>query len=152
MAEAQSKLIISTTSGEVGKRLRELSARVRDRTKPAKQLAVQLYGDTLRNFNTNGAYFKNPWAQLAISTQHYKSARGWYVMLVRTGRLRQGFYQYSNQQYAAVGNKVEYASFHEEGTRHMPRRQILPSKEWAADRGVQVFRAYLKSSIKESGL
>lgn len=152
MAEAKSEIRIITTSGAVGHRLKELARKVKDRSKPAKQLAVQLYGDTLRNFNTNGAYFKNPWAQLAVSTQHYKSAHGWYVMLVRTGTLRQGFYQYSNQQYAAVGNKVPYASFHEEGTSRMPRRQIMPSKEWAATRGVQVFREYLKTSIKETGL
>lgn len=149
---SKTALIFTTNTSEIGKRLRELSARVKDRSKPAKQLAVQLYGDTLRNFNTNGALFKNNWPQLAISTQHYKSSRGWYVMLVRTGTLRQGFYQYSTQNYAAVGNKVPYASFHETGTRRMPRRQIMPSVDWAATRGVQVFSEYLKSSVKEVGL
>lgn len=152
MAVSNSKIILTTNSTEIGKRLTALAAKVRDRSKPAKQLAVQLYGDTLRNFNTNGAYFKNPWAQLAVSTQHYKSSKGWYVMLVRTGNMRQRFYQESSATYAAVGNSAEYSSFHEEGTRHMPRRQILPSKEWASQRGIVVFQEYLKTSVKESGL
>lgn len=149
---ASSTLILSTNSDEIGRKLKDLAKKVKDRTTPAKQLAVQLYGDTLRNFETNGAFFENPWPQLAISTQHYKSAHGWYVMLVRTGVLRNGFYQYSNNNFAAVGNKVPYASFHETGTSRMPRRQIMPSKEWAAERGITIFKGYLAKSVQEAGL
>lgn len=152
MPGTDSKLIISTNTSEIAKQLRALAARVRDRSIPAKQLAVQLLADTQRNFETYGTQFGNPWPQLAPSTQAYKTRKGWYVMLVRTGKLRQGFYQYSNNEFAAVGNRTEYASYHETGTSRMPRRQIMPSAEYAARMGVKVFENYLAQSVKESGL
>jgi hypothetical protein len=34
----------------------------------------------------------------------------------------------------------------------MPRRQILPSPEYAAKIGVIIFEKYLKDSVKEAGL
>lgn len=152
MATANSKLILTTNTAEISKRLRELASKVRDRSKPAKQLAVQLLADTQRNFESYGKKFNNPWPQLAQSTQEYKSRHGWYVMLVRSGQLRDAFYQYSNDKFAAVGNSAPYASFHEKGTSRMPRRQILPSPEYAAKIGVIIFEKYLKDSVKEAGL
>jgi phage gpG-like protein len=55
--------------------------------------------------------------------------------LVRTGELRQSFGSRANGSEFSIGSQLSFAGFHQEGTRKMPARPMVPEgelgPEWA---------------------
>lgn len=80
------------------------------------------------------------WAPLADSTIRRKEAGGWPLdPLVRTGDLKEsltdpGLAADSGPQHMIYGTDVDYAQFHQEGTIHMPARQLIPDPYRVEDR------------------
>lgn len=145
-------ITISTNSNEIAKRFGVLAAKVRDSSPAYKALAVQLYGDTQRNFSSEGDTFMDRWAPLAESTLKQKARLGYTQPLVRTGWLRDTSWWDFSYSYAVIGYAADYASYLHGGTERMPARRLLPTQDWGKQRGVEVFEFYYKLSIKEAGL
>lgn len=85
-----------------------------------------------KHFTSRGQRWRTPWAPLADSTIAEKTRLGFPLdPLVRTGRMRShltgrplGFERLS-QSGVVAGTRLEYAVFHQRGTKRMPRRALV---------------------------
>jgi phage gpG-like protein len=109
-------------------------------TVPNRQLATQLYGWVLRNFQSGGSMQKPAWRPLKPSTLQEKRRKGYSgTPLIRTGHLRQSFRQFYDNNQAGVGSEVPYSQYHETGTRFVPQRAMLPPQDVALDYAVKIY-------------
>lgn len=153
------ELTISTNAAEIAERFREVRARVADTGAPNKALAVQLFGDMMRNFDDEGTMFGEPWEPLAMSTLKQKQRLGYSSKpMIRTGFLRNTAWSNATQEFAAVGFLADYASYHDDTddkyspSARLPRRRLLPPVAYAYGVGVEVYEWYLTKVSKEAGL
>lgn len=122
-----------------------------DRRTPNRQLAIQLYGWVLRNFQQGGGLQRPPWRPLSPSTLKQKQRKGYSgTPLIRTGHLRQSFRQFYDNDQAGVGSEVPYSQYHETGTRHLPQRAMLPPQEVALDFAARIYDHWLASIAKSA--
>lgn len=120
--------------------MQRVTAESRDRRMPNRQLATQLYGWVLRNFQQSGALQSPVWRPLAASTLKQKQRKGYSgTPLIRTGHLRQSFRQFYDNDQAGVGTEVPYSQYHETGTRTIPQRAMLPSQEVALGYAMTIY-------------
>jgi phage gpG-like protein len=125
------------------RRFEQLAAESRDRTVPNRQLATQLTGWTLRNFQQGGALQTPVWAPLKASTAKQKARLGYSAMpLIRTGHLRQSFRPFYDNNQAGTGSEVPYSKYHETGTSRLPQRAMLPSQQVALGYAVQIYERW----------
>lgn len=126
--------------------LRRISTLVResgDRTQPNRQLAAQLTGWTLRNFQAGGGMQTPTWAPLKPSTAKQKARLGYSPLpLIRTGHYRQSFRPFYDNDRAGVGSEVPYSKYHETGTKHLPKRPALPSEQVALGYAMQIYERW----------
>lgn len=90
------------------------------------------------NFKTQGGNVGG-WAPFADSTLKKMAKedpnRLPGVLLQNTGRLRSTFLPFADARQAGIGTNLKSASgapiplFHEEGTKHLPRRRMLPERK-----------------------
>lgn len=115
----------------------------RNRTQPNRQLATQLTGWTLRNFQQGGSLQTPAWAPLAASTAKQKARLGYSPMpLIRTGHLRQSFRPFYDNDQAGTGSEVPYSQYHETGTERLPQRAMLPSQQVALGYAMQIYERW----------
>lgn len=120
-----------------------LASESRDRTQPNRQLATQLTGWVLRNFQSGGSQQTPPWAPLKSSTAKEKARKGYSsTPLVRTGHYRQSFRPFWTNDTAGTGSEVPYSKYHETGTKHLPQRAALPSEQVALGYATQVYERW----------
>jgi len=87
-----------------------------------------------------GSRGEGAWPALAASTLMRKEAGGWPSdPLVRTGDLKAsltdpGRAADTGPRHMIYGTDVDYAQFHQEGTRRMPQRQVIPDPYRVEDR------------------
>lgn len=150
---------ISSNAADIAQKFRNLAKKTADRNTPNKAIAVQLFGDMARNFETQGGQFADAWAPLAPSTAKYKARHGWSPQpMLRTGFLRNTMWSNATQDYTVVGFTADYASYHDDTDdkyvpgKFLPRRRLLPPIPYAYQRGVDVYNWYIKKSIAEEGL
>ena len=92
----------------------------------ARPELLQAFADT---FETG----QRTWAKLAVSTIKEKRRLGYPLKkLVRTGKLRKSYTQDTGDNSFVISktsmrytNLVDYAGFHEFGTRRIPKRQVI---------------------------
>jgi phage gpG-like protein len=111
-----------------------------DRRIPNRQLATQLYGWVLRNFQQGGGMQTPVWAPLKASTLKAKKRKGYSgTPLIRSGHLRQSFRQFYDNDQAGVGSEVPYSRYHETGSPKLPQRAMLPNQAVALDFAVRIY-------------
>jgi len=153
------KLTVSTNTDEIAGKFRNLARKVANKLPPNKALAVQLFGDMQRNFETLGSTFGYPWEPLAESTLREKARLGYSPLpLRRTGFLKNTAYSNATGEFAEVGYLASYASYHDDTDdkyvpgKRLPRRRLLPPLDFAYRQGVAVYEWYIRQSIDEERL
>lgn len=131
------------------KRLNIAEGKIKNRSVVNRQIGIQMYGLTLRNFDSQGSQFGERWAALAASTVKEKQRIGKTVPLVRTGELRSGFtYDYDAKD-VKIFNGVAHAVFFEKGTKHMVARKLLPPRDTFVSTAVKIYERYVKAVVEE---
>ena len=124
-------------------RFGRLVSESKNRTVPNRQLATQLTGWTLRNFQQGGGLQTPNWLPLKPSTLKEKKRLGYSALpLIRTGHLRQSFRPFYDNDQAGTGSEVPYSKYHETGTQHLPQRAMLPSQQVALGYAVQIYERW----------
>lgn len=122
-----------------------------NRTVPNRQLSIQLFGWTQRNFQQGGSLQTPTWAPLAPSTLKQKARKGYSSQpLVRTGHYRQSFRPFSDNNQAGVGSEVPYSIYHEQGTAKMPQRAALPPAAVALDYAVRIYERWAQGLARQA--
>lgn len=102
------------------------------------------------NFSTQGGYLGR-WKPLKQSTIKDKNRKGFgsRKMLVRTGRLENSFDTRNvKAESAEVGSYgVDYAEYHNDGTRNMPQRKIVGITDKAKRDTVGLIVKYLRRAM-----
>jgi phage gpG-like protein len=134
---------VEVNIGPLLSRMARTAAAAHDHTVPNRQIATQLHGWVLRNFQAGGGLQTPPWRPLAGSTLKQKSAKGYSGSpLVRTGHLRQSFRPFSDNDRAGVRSEVPYGQYHESGTSRLPQRAMLPNSEVTIDYAVRIYERW----------
>lgn len=115
-----------------------------------KKVAIDLYGWTLRNYQTGGSKVGG-WAPLAPATVKRKLKQGYSAQtLLRTGALRQNFAFFSDETQAGVGNRTSYSLPHETGapSRNLPQRRMMPEGKEMVEIAERTYGAHVRSAIE----
>lgn len=126
---------------------KRVASAVQNRQPANRRASVALYGWIIRDYDQEGGLIGG-WAPLAPATVKEKARIGKEKMLVRTGRLRNSFRSFYDNDVAGAGSDVTYSEFHEEGTARIPKRSMLPPRDVALDIGIKVYDHYIASAIK----
>jgi phage gpG-like protein len=134
---------VEVNAGAAIRRFGVLAGESRDRTQPNRQLATQLTGWTLRNFQAGGSLQTPSWAPLKESTAKQKARKGYSPLpLTRTGHYRQSFRPFWTNDTAGTGSEVPYSKYHETGTKNLPQRAALPSEQVALGYAMQIYERW----------
>lgn len=128
-------------------RYRTIAGAVKHREPANRRASVSLYGWIIRNVDREGQ-LAGGWAPLAPSTVKRKAKAGKEKMMVMTGRLRNSFRSFYDNDVAGAGSDVPYSEFHEKGGTHLPRRILLPPREEALDIGIKVYEHYIARAVE----
>lgn len=120
---------------------------VQHREPANRRVSVQLYSWIIRNIDDEGGLIGG-WAPLAPSTIKRKQAAGKERMMVFTGRLRNSFRSFYDNEIAGSGSDVTYSESHQDGNERVPKRELLPPRDTALDIGIKVYDHYIGSAIK----
>lgn len=97
--------------------------------KALQESANIVVDESIKNFNSQGYTYGKAWKPLTSATRIDRSRRGYSParpILVRTGKLKAGARIVSvTRDSAKVQNSVDYAPYHQFGTRKMAQRKIL---------------------------
>jgi phage virion morphogenesis protein len=139
---------------EVRGRLRAVALKIGDRRLVNRQLAAQLYAETMRNFATE-SFDGVPWAPLQKATVKAKAKKGYERILQNTGALRQSFLPFSDNDEAGVGalstrEHAELSEIHQYGApaRNIPARPMLPGEARARGIALEVYDLFVARNIK----
>lgn len=122
------------------------------------KVATSLYAWVARNFASEGGLAVGGWAPLAPSTVKRKAQRGLTQMLVETGLLSRSAVPFSDPTRAGVrmqrltAGGAELARIHHFGTRTIPARQLIPTREQALEMGLKVYRIHVRTAREQAGL
>ena len=134
---------VEINAGAALRRMNLLASESRNRTMPNRQLATQLTGWVLRNFQQGGSLQTPTWAPLKPSTAKQKARLGYSATpLIRTGHYRQSFRPFYDNDTAGTGSEVPYSKYHETGTKNLPQRAALPSEQVALSYATQVYERW----------
>lgn len=107
-----------------------------------------------KNFESQGkkAYPGRGWQPLKAATikrrrQGKKKSLG-FKILQDTGRLKTHWRQQATQREGWVRSGVIYGRFHEEGTKHLPKRKILPTRKQILPAMIKIFKRHVNLSIR----
>ena len=105
--------------------LAELQGRLADLTPVMQSIGQELEGRISARFETETDPAGAPWAQWAPSTQKGYPDDGNHRILDRYGDMLGSLNWDADASSVRVGFGQPYATFHEFGTKHMPRRGLL---------------------------
>lgn len=130
---------------------------IKERGTINRKIAIVLYGWVMRNFDEEGALQTPTWVPLKESTRLRKAQQGYpSAPLVRTGNLKKSYAPFSDTNVAGVGVRasfgVDYARVHEDGGGHVPKRSMLPPKEFAREKAIDIYGLEVKRLRKEAGI
>lgn len=140
----------------LSRNLTKLDANMKDWSDEFKKTGEYLKGFFSNEvFNTEGAVFNEPWAQLspryaAIKAKKYPG-KG---ILVATGKMKDSFRTDNGKTYVRVFNIVDYFKYHQSNKpRHvLPRRIMMKLDEKRKQMIVQIFRRGLQRQINKAGI
>lgn len=120
---------------------------VQNRQEPNRRASIQLYSWIIDDYDKEGG-LHGGWAPLAPSTVRRKAKAGKEKMLVWSGRLRNSFRSFYDNDVAGTGSDVTYSDFHEDGTSRIPQRKMLPERDIALDIGIKVYDYWIERAIQ----
>jgi phage gpG-like protein len=113
-----------------------------------KKVAIDLYGWTLRNYQSGGGKIGG-WAPLAPATVKRKLKQGYTSQpLLRTGAMRQNFAQFSDETQAGVGNRTSYSLPHEMGAPNLPQRRMMPQEDEMTAIAERVYGMHMRKAVE----
>lgn len=119
-------ITIEVTKENTKNLLRSLSSKVRDLRPPLQGFANYMGVETEQQFKDEKDPEGRPWARLAPSTALEKKEKGYPSdILTRSGKMRRSVVTVYDTRSFLMGVDVDYARWHQEGTRRMPQRKIL---------------------------
>lgn len=145
------------------RRFSQLAADLKDRRIPNKQISIDLYSFTMRNFQTEGVTVTGArWPELAAGGRWVGSGPNRYFdrsakLLQDTGQLRNSFVPFSDNDMAGVGAQrmsrsdgapSDLAEIHQEGLGHMPQREMLPRRQSALEMAVKIYARWVQKVTK----
>ena len=105
-----------------------------------------------KNFQSQGklATDGQGWQKLSASTLLQRRKGGGKVSILQdTGQLRQRWkHIIRGTKIAILRSMVQYSIYHEEGTKKMPQRRILPEEEHIQPQLEKVFNVFIKKAIR----
>lgn len=156
----EAKFEVTATS----RALQALARRLGDRSTPNEAVAVQLYGEVMRYFDSQG-HDGAPWAPLAASTLRAYARKGESSprILQRTGHLRASWMPFWDADAAGIGARsgvqfesegtdaADLALIHEFGTARIPARPMLPTREKGLEIAMRVYGEFVARAAREFG-
>ncbi len=118
------RIVIKNTD-KIDFMMKELENRISNLKPVLSDIAEHLLASFQMNWKDETDPYGMKWKPLKASTK--KRRRGETFKILRdTGRMQNSFtYSVSNNE-IAIGSNVVYAQFHQLGTKHMPKRALLP--------------------------
>jgi phage gpG-like protein len=142
---------VEIQAGAVIRRFNIMASAAADTTVPNRQLAIQLQGWVLRNFQRGGSLQTPNWAPLKPSTAKQKARKGYSsTPLIRTGHLRQSFRPFYSREQAGIGSEVPYGKYHETGTSRLPQRAMMPPADVAIAYARQIYERWAASLARSA--
>lgn len=144
--------------------LSHLARQIGDTKTANRAVAIQFYGWTQRNYNSDGSLVGG-WKALAPSTVKRKAKLRKEQMLVISGHLRASIVHEGKEQaptfghsdghfytgeIAGIGTEVDYGKHHQEGTVRIPQRRFLPNEQEALEMGTRVYEFYVKKAVENA--
>lgn len=116
-----------------------------------RQASVLLDRWVLLNFRTEGGKVGG-WAPLKAGGRWRRGKFDPNAKILQDeGRLRGSFLPFSDAKNAGIGSEVPYSIFHEQGTRHLPVRRMLPVEQDVAAEIGKLFDLHIGRSAKSAG-
>lgn len=120
---------------EVMRHLQAMRERAQDAS-PAWQEFLRWWADNnAEHFSSRGKRWRTPWEPLAPSTRAEKARLGYLSdPLLRTSALRRDLvrrplgFEHIRPDEVEAGTRIDYARFHQRGTRRMPARPLVNAR------------------------
>lgn len=126
-----------------------------DYTRPIKKTLQYLRDEQRDNFTKQGYIYGSNygffWPALAEKTRKQRATLGFpraRPILIRTGKLKNGFrITKANSKEGEIVNSVEYAKYHQFGTKWMPKRKIIGATKKEREVIRLIFASHIKGII-----
>jgi len=145
-------ITIEADTKTIDRRLKILSAGVKDFKKPLKEsglFSVKLFRE---NFDVVGAKFKK-WKALSPATIRAKARAGFPMdPLIATGRMQNSFKLFKLERlFVSIGNPVAYFKYHQSSSprTRLPRRVMISTNATMIKTISKNFTDYLKALLKK---
>lgn len=127
---------------QVKRKIREIKERSQN-LMPAWNAALDWWTrGNQQHFGTQGKRWRTPWPELNPHYLDWKRSEGWQGdILVRTSDLRRSLtdrplpIEHITAHEVVAGTNIKYARYHQDGTKKMPRRQLINAKAVRAEGG-----------------
>lgn len=141
---------------QLSRGLSRFADNVKDLSKPFREIVKQFHEIESQQFASEGGRGSGGWAPLAPITREQKAREGFPSrILVRTRLLLEsltGKNPWSIMDVKPlelrVGTKLEYGRYHQEGTRHMPKRPVIDLTERDKMSFMKTIQRYLVQKIR----
>lgn len=128
----------------------EAIRRISDPSTMLTEIGDTLEGEFVDNFAEEGGRLNDPWAELAKSTQDERRRLGYgaaHPILLRTGKLRDGFRKQVTKNMVRVYNVVDYFKYHQLGTPKMPARRMIVFPERLKQEVIASFTKFINYAL-----
>jgi phage gpG-like protein len=129
-----------TGKSQVEVKLNKIAAGIKKPQVPLKRIGIKILNLVNKNFQQEGQE-GDKWKALSPATIARKGSSR---ILVDTGNLRASYtYQLRGNSAVQIGSPVFYSIWHEEGTKDIPQRPVLPKKNTTLRIAKQEVQRYL---------
>jgi phage gpG-like protein len=131
-----------------------LSRKVKDRRPLNLMLGTEAFKWIQRNFQLDGklAGDGRAWTPLKPATIAWKRKRGYRQILRNTGLLRNAWDIVATNKESKVVSRATYASAHDEGTKNIPQRKLIPTSKQFEPIAKKVTVEWMKENIRKARL
>jgi phage virion morphogenesis protein len=138
-------LSLRFNANQVRNYLNKLIRKFQNLTPELHKVGQFMVASTDENFQKEQSPYGEKWEHLAPSTLKYKASRGFIMQILqRQGLLRSSIRYRIEKGRVEVGSPLPYASYLQEGTKKMPKRQFLG----VSQRDRREIIAILKGSLR----
>ena len=139
---------ISPSRSAIAKSVKAAEKDLKNQRGPYKKASLLLDQWVQQNFKTEGGKVGG-WKSFDRMNRRWladPSAK----LLQDTGRLRSTFRPFASTRNAGIGSFLKYSKPHDQGTRHIPQRRILPEKYREVKPIVEtVWNKHIKDSFRQ---
>lgn len=132
------------------KKLLTLSDKMKNRSTVNRDVAIQFHSWVIDNYDSEGGKVGKWPALKNRSYAERKKKMGKKKLLVISGRLRNSFIPFSDNDKAGIGSDVIYSRTHQEGLNGVLQRRMLPNLQEASDMALKVYNFYIEKATKEA--